>query len=256
MSETAKPGYWAVLPAAIRYDEVIQPNAKLLYAEISALTGKDGYCWSTNAYFQKVFGFSERTVRDLLKSLKDAGFIRIEDGGSKKRKIYAGLNPLAGMGEDLNPAKICRVAEDEPGENLPGNPAKICPHTNIVNNNIPPIAPQGAGASDTQPNTPEWKPERFVKFWDFYRPHNRRGNRQRAVRAWDRLKPDDETLRHMAQGLLLQMAGEDWERGIGIPYVSTWLNNRYWEDALENADDDADDGPPGWAEDPEVIAHV
>lgn len=248
-----KPGYWAVIPAAVRYDETIQPNAKLLYAEISSLTGQDGYCWATNSYFRNVFGFSERTIRDLLKSLREAGFIRIEDGGSKKRKIFAGLNPLAGQGKEagLNPAKICRVAENEPGENLPGNPAKICRHTNIKSNNIPPIAPQGAGAS----KEPEWKPERFAKFWEYYRPHDRRGNRQRAAKAWDRLKPDDETLCRMAAGLKLQMQGEEWQRGIGIPHVSTWLNNRYWEDALEIADEE-DDSPSGWAEDPEVMAHV
>ena len=26
------------------------------------------------------------------------------------------------------------------------------------------------------------------------------------------------------------MAREDWQRGIGIPYASTWINNRRWED--------------------------
>jgi len=23
---------------------------------------------------------------------------------------------------------------------------------------------------------------------------------------------------------------DEWQRGIGIPYASTWLNNRRWED--------------------------
>ena len=26
------------------------------------------------------------------------------------------------------------------------------------------------------------------------------------------------------------MESEEWQRGIGIPYASTWLNNRRWED--------------------------
>ena len=120
MSKIEKPGYWAVIPATVRYDEGIPPNAKLLYAEISALTGSDGYCWATNEYFQKNFGLSERTIRNLLESLRDAGYIRIENGDSKKRKIYAGINPLRELNEKPNPAKNCRV---EPGKNLPGNPA-------------------------------------------------------------------------------------------------------------------------------------
>ena len=34
----------------------------------------------------------------------------------------------------------------------------------------------------------------------------------------------------MARALKRQMASEEWQRGIGIPYASTWLNNRRWED--------------------------
>lgn len=43
MSEIRKPSYWAVLPACVRYDASLPPNAKLLYAEISALCDDVGY---------------------------------------------------------------------------------------------------------------------------------------------------------------------------------------------------------------------
>lgn len=242
-----KPGYWAVIPAAVRYDEVIGPSEKLLYGEISALTGKDGYCWASNEYFSRLFRITPRSVQRQIRALHNAGYIRIEDGNSKKRRIYAGINPL----HDEPAPNHDKNVIVEPRQNCHGNHDKIVTQNNIINNNIPPIAPQGAGAS----KEPEWKPERFAKFWEYYRPHDRRGNRQRAAKAWDRLKPDDETLRRMAAGLKLQMQGEEWQRGIGIPHVSTWLNNRYWEDALEIADEE-DDSPSGWAEDPEVMAHV
>lgn len=32
-----KPGYYAILPAVVRYDDRLRPNGKLLYAEITAM---------------------------------------------------------------------------------------------------------------------------------------------------------------------------------------------------------------------------
>lgn len=74
---------------------------------------------------------------------------------------------------------------------------------------------------------PDWKPERFAAFWDVY-PCGK--SKQAAIRAWDKLRPDDSLLVEMARGLQRALCSEDWKRGIGIPYASTWLNNRRWED--------------------------
>ena len=114
-TETAKPSYWAVLPAAVRYDPAITAGAKLLYAEISSLTGSRGYCYASNAYFAGLYGITERTLQRHLKALESGGYIRIQDGagGSETRKIYAGVNPLA-----ENPVKN----EGVPPTKLSGDP--------------------------------------------------------------------------------------------------------------------------------------
>lgn len=102
----AQPGYWAILPAGIRYDDRIPANAKLLYAEISSLTGKTGYCFASDAYFAGLYQMTERTIRSLLKALADNGYIRIEREAGEhnttvERRIYAGINPLAGAPSSL-----------------------------------------------------------------------------------------------------------------------------------------------------------
>lgn len=241
MSDFEKPGYWAVIPAGVRYDERIPPNAKLLYAEISSLTQADGCCWATNEYFQKVFGFSERSIRRLMATLDAAGYIRIEDGASKKRKIYAGINPL--HGKDINPAKIVRV---EPGQNCPGYPDKNVrvDEKHIINKN------NKKNNKDAHDQT--WRKERFDGLWNYY-PHDKRGSKQRALKAWEALQPDDETIDDIARGLRYLLQTDEWQRGIGVPHVSTFLNNRYWEDALELSDEEEESG--GWLPDPEVIEH-
>ena len=74
---------------------------------------------------------------------------------------------------------------------------------------------------------PDWKPERFEKFWQLY---PRGEAKQAAIRAWDALKADDELLIVMGRALLSQMASREWTEGVGVPYASTWLNQRRWTD--------------------------
>ena len=70
--------YYAVIPANIRYDKSLIPNAKLLYGEITALCNEKGYCWATNDYFSQIYSVSKRTIQTWIKSLSDAGYISLE----------------------------------------------------------------------------------------------------------------------------------------------------------------------------------
>ena len=213
--EDERPGFWAVLPAAVRYDPELPPMARLLYAEISALTDQRGYCFAPNTYFLKLYKISERTLQEHLRALKKGGYISIVngEGGAGRRRIYAGINPLT-----QNPADFC----GDPREKLRGNPAEICAQNNKGNKKkeqIPPKAPQGA---------PAWKPERFLGFWNFYPVHK---SKQAAIRAWDRLKPSDELIAYIGKALTRQKQSEEWTReDARIPYAATYLNQMRWED--------------------------
>ena len=232
--ETAKPSYWAVLPAGIRYDPEIPASAKLLYAEISSLTDSRGYCWASNAYFERLYDLSERTIVRLIRALENAGYIRILDagGGSARRKIAAGINPLAGTPDKNVSTPLTKMSvppDKNVGENSKENRKK----------NNPPKAPQGA-------SVPKWKPERFEAFWRYYpaipdgNGHGRRPAKDRAARAWDRLRPDDQTLALMGRALRRQKESRQWREGVGIPYASTWLNRRAWEEELEDLEPSAE----------------
>jgi hypothetical protein len=82
------PSYYAVIPATVRYNENITPNAKLLYGEITALSNKFGYCIATNIYFAKLYNTKEITVIRWINSLKEEEFIYTELTSNRNRKIF------------------------------------------------------------------------------------------------------------------------------------------------------------------------
>lgn len=228
--------YWAQLPSEVRYSGELSSTAKLLYAELSALIGEDGYCWATNNYFAGVLGVSERTISRMITQMESAGFIRCEmaatDNGSERR-IYAGAFFPGRGGIDKNVytprGGLDKIVEGGLDKNVHPHNSRLYIHDNT---NPPIVPPEGGNAragskkGGRTVSTPTWKPERFEKFWKAY-PNG--AGRKAAVRAWDKLKPDDALLVVMARTLEKDMRSEQWGRGI-IPRASTWLNSEPWND--------------------------
>lgn len=79
LSEPRTPGYYAIIPATVRYDKSLTSGAKLLYGEITALCSKEGYCWATNRYFASLYDTSEKTITRWVKQLKDGGYINCKN---------------------------------------------------------------------------------------------------------------------------------------------------------------------------------
>jgi len=70
-----KPNYYAVIPAEVRYSKGLTPNAKLLYAEITALCNMNGKCTASTQYFCKLYEVSRGSIQNWLKLLEDNGYI-------------------------------------------------------------------------------------------------------------------------------------------------------------------------------------
>lgn len=99
MEEQLK-SYYAIIPAEVRYDEDLPPNAKLLYGEITSLCNEKGYCWASNQYFADLYKVSKITVSRWISTLNKKGYISIDTlyrEGTKEligRHIYIVNTPI------------------------------------------------------------------------------------------------------------------------------------------------------------------
>lgn len=90
-----EPNYYAIIPANVRYDKRLAPNAKLLYGEITALANSTGYCFATNKYFADLYGVTGTSISLWVKSLIDCKYInshiQYKEGTKEILKRYLSL---------------------------------------------------------------------------------------------------------------------------------------------------------------------
>lgn len=245
------PGYTALLPPAVRYDQELRSAAKLLYAEISAMADVTGFCWATNRYLAALLGVSKNTLSELLAQLEERGYIicevlRDEKNAVTERRLYitdAGLMRLPPVSKNTHPP-IPKNRDTPPPKNRDTPIPKNREENDIKDINVitPYSPPRGTrpGKRDHK-SAPEWKPEEFEKLWKWYPTGELpriapRGNRQKAIRAWEKLHPDDALIETIAEALARQARSEQWREGVGIPHLSTYLNNYGWEGWEQEAD--------------------
>ena len=247
-----KGGQFAIIWVDLLYEDSVPASAKLLYGEIYRLSNADGWCDASNEVFCDLLGCSENTVRNLLKALVRVGQISIHTEprrngkGGTIRRIFCGRRLT--IPEEAETRGTPKFLEGGTPKNLEGVPPKSCCDTYTKSNSkvIPPLPPKGERRANRKKDktVPSWNPERFEAFWEYYRTHARGEDRQGAVKAWDKLQPDDELIAVMGRALQAQVQSESWREGVGIPYAKTWLNNARWRDTPKPPrDPDKPDGP-------------
>lgn len=138
-NQNQQPAYYAIIPSEVRYCKDLEPSAKLLYGEITALCQKEGYCWANNRFFAELYEVDSRTIRRWLESLRRNNFIICEmeeDSFNPQRIIYLAHN----FQKMFTVRQKCHGG----GKETSGGPDKNSLHSitsNTTSNNPPPSPP-------------------------------------------------------------------------------------------------------------------
>lgn len=220
-------GFTVLYNSAVR-DESLSLETLGLFAKVCSFAADWEYSVSGLA---AACGTSKHIIRKCLSELEAAGYLLREQTHAKNGQFSA--NTYAWQFE--------KPAESQPLSKKPTTvkPTTVLPSSeNLTQYNKDlintPLNPPEGEAEKRIKTVPKWKPERFEKFYAFYRgeifPKNRIANRKRTVEQWDRLKPDDETIDDIAKALRIQIKSDLWRAGKGIPDPSQYLKDRRWED--------------------------
>lgn len=219
-----KRGFTVVQNGMLR-DPRLSLKTKGLFA---VMLSKPGSWEFSIAALSREVGAGKDAIRTSLRELIDAGYIERDqqshDGGGKfGGSVYVlheeSASPWSGFPTTVEPTTV---------EPFTDNPTEVNTDYRKDCSKEPPKAPQGGRRAKPSPKAaPDWKPERFAGFWSFY---PRGEKKQAAIRAWDALRPDDALIDEIGRALKRQKASEEWQRGVGIPYASSYLNGARWTD--------------------------
>lgn len=180
----------------------------------------EGRYWTFNSMkaFIEIFPYlSEKKIRNALKHLQDEGLILTGNfnRSSYDRTLWYAFSDLA---ESILPKGQMEESKKANGNNRKGGPIpdNNAPENKDINNK------RRRSASDISD-------ERFNGFWREYPKHVAK---QSAIKAWEKLNPDDELVERIITAVQKQKKWDQWKQDNGkyVPYASTWLNQGRWDD--------------------------
>jgi len=97
-NEFHSTGYFSIIPANVLYNKYLKPNEKLLYAIITSLSNKEGYCYASNKYLGEKFNVDHKTVSRWISHLAKYNlivldYVQNENKEFLQRRIYPNVTP-------------------------------------------------------------------------------------------------------------------------------------------------------------------
>lgn len=183
---------------------------------ISSLCAEKGYCYASNKYLAEIFDTNEITISRKIKLLESKNYISIEYEKRGCQVISRKLRLTKMLIDDYQNCKS--TINKNVKENIISN--------NNINNNI---IRKNYNKKEIENDDLENK---FNTFWKEY---PKKVSKENARKWFIKNKPSDELFNKMIKSLERFKELDDWKKQNGkyIPYPSTWLNQKRWEDEFE-----------------------
>lgn len=222
-NKRAFKGIW--IPKEVWESKELTLQQKVMLVEIDSLDNDDG-CFASNKYFSDFFGISSGRVSQIINDLIDKGYLKVEY--QKKDKQILGR--IMKIQSPPYPQKVFNILnrgylENDKGgikyskegylENAKDNNIYI----NNINNNI---------------KNYNKKEIALEKFEEFYKEYPKKVSKENVKKWFIKNNPSDELFKTIMNSLKKYKLSDSWKDTKYIPYPSTWLNQKRWEDELSD----------------------
>lgn len=213
-----KRSYYAIIPAHVRYDETLTPNAKLLYGEVTALCNERGYCWASNSYFADLYGVSNVSISKWINQLVKQGYLTSE------------MQYKEGSKEILH--RYLRIVNDPIKEKFNTPPTKVndpikekFKDNNTINNTI---------NNTYNKQTSNKLPEKDLKsdFESIWKEYPNKKGKAKAFTSYKKAIKDGVDNKTIINGISAYKKEIEIKRTEPeyIAHGSTWFSQKRWED--------------------------
>ena len=200
---------YIVVPLEVFNDTRLDATEKILLMRIDSFCkyGDGDGCYASNDYLSTFCGCSDRKISQSLTKLKQLGYIEQKAFNGRQRILWSRLADISSL-----PSRIC-------GADSQNLRTEIIEISNKSIDNTPYNPPQ----------TPLFDETSFNRFWDAYPKKRDKAN---AMKSFRKVTVPVSVL---IDAIEKQKKSADWlkENGRFIPYPSTWLNGRRWEDEAD-----------------------
>jgi len=189
-----------------------------------------GTCYPSMRTIARRCSCSEAQARRHVHALMNSGHVAVESGtgggGRGKTPRYriniAKLNPSA----DDSLSDVKGSAQGT----LSGINPRIHARKTLASTHVNPCTHASRSINNHQVTISAT--QRFERFWIAY-PKKR--DKPKALKAWEKLKPDADLTERILETIDLWKSADEWQRDGGkfIPHPATWLAGRRWEDELQ-----------------------